>query len=381
MSNPIEFATPEINDDDVAAVERVLRSGWLTTGRECAALEQELGEYLAIDHVVAMSSCTAALDTAIAYLQLPHGSRVAVPTWTFASTALAVVRNGAEPVLCDIDPDTLNLSPSALGAALDAGIDAVVGVHFGGVAMARDVHDLCAVAGVPLVEDAAHALGAQDHRGRVAGQGTAGACFSFYATKNLTSAEGGALATDDGDLAAFARSFRLHGLTADAWRRYDVDGKPAYDLEVPGIKANLPDVLAALARSQLTRFDSMQARRRSLVVHYREQLATIDGVVPVPSQLDERGADHLMAVLLPEGADRDGVLDRLRAEGIVASVHFRPLHGLTWFRQHCSLGPGGVPVADRLAGRALTLPLHPRLSDADVDRVCDALGVALEQSR
>src|SRR5262249_44551058 len=155
-------------------------------------------------HVVTMSSCTAALDVAVAALRLPAGSRVAVPTWTFVSSALSPVHAGLVPVLLDVDPDTLNLSTASLERAVAEGVDAVVGVHFGGQALPREVYDLCEAADIPLIEDAAHALGARDHRGMVAGQGTAGACYSFYATKNLTCAEGGALATDDEELAHFA---------------------------------------------------------------------------------------------------------------------------------------------------------------------------------
>jgi dTDP-4-amino-4,6-dideoxygalactose transaminase len=379
---PVPFAVPDLDRDDIAAVVRVLESGWLTTGAECLGLEADLAAYLGIDHVVAMSSCTAALDTAVAYLDLPAGSRIGVPAWTFVSSALCAVRLGHQPVLLDVDPDTLNLSADALGTALEGGTDgaglaAVVGVHFGGVALDRSIHDQCASAGIPLIEDAAHALGSRDHRGLVAGQGSAGACFSFYATKNLTSAEGGALATDDPDLADFARSYRLHGLSRDAWARYTPGVHGAYDLVMPGIKANLPDVLAALARSQFRRFDAMQAARRAIVARYREQLADVAGLRFVPATLDPASADHLAAVLLPEGTDRRAVADALDAAGISTSVHFRPLHTFDWFAEHGAIGPGGLPVADALAARQLSLPLYPGLSLRDVDRIATELGAAL----
>jgi dTDP-4-amino-4,6-dideoxygalactose transaminase len=277
------------------------------------------------------------------------------------------------PVLLDVDPDTLNLSPVALGQAIDAGLDAVIGVHFGGVPMATEIVERCAGAGIPLVEDAAHALGAIDARGPVAGQGTAGACFSFYATKNLTSAEGGALATDDPELASFARSFRLHGLSKDAWARYHPGAPAGYDLESPGIKGNLPDVLAALARSQFARFGELQQRRRTLVGRYRAGLAAIDGLRVVPGAPDPGSADHLFVVVLPDGVDRTQVVARLAGAQIGTSVHFQPLHTFEWFTTNAVVGPGGVPVADGLRERTLSLPLHPRLTDADIDRVVAAL--------
>lgn len=377
----IGFSLPDITEAEIDAVGRVLRSDWITTGAECVGLEEDLRAYLGVEHVVAVSSCTAALEIAVAHLDLPRGARIGVPTWTFVSTALAAFHRGLRPVPLDVDPDTFNLSEQALKRALheDGGLAAVIGVHFGGVALPAAVHDLCAEAGVPLIEDAAHALGTRDRRGLVAGQGTAGCCFSFYATKNLTSAEGGALATDDEELAAFAQSFRLHGLSRDAWARYH-PGAPTtgYDILGDGLKANLPDVLAAIARSQLRRFDEMQARRRALVDRYRDGLAGLPGVQPVPRHADPGSADHLMMVLLPADADRAAVQAELSAAGIGTSVHFRPLHDFDWFRQQgLTPGPGGVPVAEAHRLRALSLPLHTRLADDDVDRVCDVLAGAL----
>jgi dTDP-4-amino-4,6-dideoxygalactose transaminase len=379
-TEPVIFAAPDITDDDLVAVTEVLRSGWITTGSECLALEAELAGYLDIPHVVAMSSCTAALETAVAYLDLPAGSTIGVPTWTFVSSALCAVHHGLKPVLLDVDPDTLNLAPDALARAIDEGLDAVIGVHFAGVALAPEVHTVCADAGIPFIEDAAHALGTRDHRGRVAGQGTAGACFSFYATKNLTSGEGGALTTDDDDLAAFARSFRLHGLSRDAWARYRPDGEAAYDVLAPGIKGNLPDVLAALARSQFQRFEQMQALRRTLVQRYRANLADIEGLRFVPGELDEGSADHLMVVLLPEGTHRPRVVERMRDLGVSTSVHFQPLHRFHWFQQHAQVGPGGTPVAESVMFQALSLPLHTNLTVGDVDRASAALLEALGRS-
>lgn len=376
---PIPFVVPDITDAEVEAVTRVLRNGWLTTGPECELLEAELAAYLGIPHVVAMSSCTAALETAYAFLRLPPGARVGVPTWTFVASALAPAKHGAQPVLLDIDDDSLNLSPDSLAVALDEGLDAVVAVHFGGVPDSKEVHTLCADAQVPLVEDAAHALGASDHRGRALGTTTAGACFSFYATKNLTSGEGGALATDDPELDRFARSFRLHGLSRDAWRRYEPDraGEALYDLEMPGIKGNLPDLLAAVARVQLARFDEMQTRRRRLLHRYRRNLDDVEGLGFVPRDPDDNSADHLLVVTLPGGADREEAARQLAAVGIGSSVHFKPLHSFRWFADHASVGPSGLRNADALAPRVLSLPLHSRLTDDEVDRVCEVLVASL----
>src|SRR4051794_32494454 len=194
----IQFSTPDITDDDIAAVTRVMRSRWLTTGQESRSLEDELAAYTGAQHVVATSSCTHALEIAVAALGLRRGARGGVPTWTFSATALCAHRAGATPVLLDVEADTLNLSPTALEAEIAHGLDAVIGVHFGGVPVDRRVREMCAKADIPLIEDAAHALGASDDRGPIGcGEDSLATCFSFYASKNLTCAEGGALATSD----------------------------------------------------------------------------------------------------------------------------------------------------------------------------------------
>lgn len=370
---PIDFAVPDIDEADVEAVGAVLRSRWLTTGAECDALEDELAARLGAEHVVGVASCTAALELAFAWLDLPPGSRVGVPVWTFVASALAPMRHGAVPVLLDVDPSTLNVSLASLDAALTDGLDALVVVHFAGVPVDERVLSRCEQAGVPVVEDAAHAFGATDHRGVLRGAGTVGAAFSFYATKNLSSGEGGALVTDDADLAAFARAHRLHGLVRRPPTREDPGAEAIPALVGPGIKANLPDVLAALARSQLARFDDMQVQRRRVVEGYRTRLEVLPGLEVVPSERVPGSADHLFVVLLPEGTARSDVIAHLRAAGVSSSVHFTPLHHFDWMAANAKLAPGGAPVADSVAPRALSLPLHPGLSDDDVARVCEAL--------
>lgn len=370
---PIGFAVPSIDDTDIEAVTRVLRSRWLSSGEECRRFEEELAAATGAPHVVAMSSCTTALETAVRSLRLPPGSRVGVPTWTFVASATSVLRTGSVPVLLDVEADTLNLSAAALAAELERGLDAVMVVHFAGVPVAAEVLALAAAAGVPVIEDAAHAFGSTDARGPIAGVGTVGACYSFYASKNLTSGEGGALATEDPELAAFARSHRLHGLSKDAWRRYEVGADPIYDIEEPGLKANLPDLLAALGRSQLARFGALQARRHELVARYRERLAEVAGLAILPAEPVAGSADHLFVVALPEGVDRRAVVAALGAQGIGTSVHFRPVHTFSWFSTNAPVGVAGLATADALADRTLSLPLHANLRDADVDRVVDAL--------
>lgn len=364
-ARPLEFAAPTITDEDIDAVVGVLRSGWLTSGRQVQALEEELCDYLEVPHVVAVSSGTAALEIALAFLALPPGSRVGVPTWTHVASVLASVHLDATPVLLDVDADSLNLSPTSLEAALADGLDAVVAVHFGGVPVDPAIHELSAAARVPVIEDAAHAFAANDQRGPISGRGSVAAAFSFYATKNLTAGEGGAIATHDSAVADYARVYRLHGLTPDR-------GEHAYDCVLPGSKANLPDVLAALARSQLKRIHESQARRRWLTERYRDRLESVPDLRIIPSNRVPGSSDHLMVVLVPYGV-RPAVVAELARAGVPTSIHFRPLHHLQWFRGDAELGVGGLPVADQLASRALSLPLHTGMSSDDVHWVCDVL--------
>jgi dTDP-4-amino-4,6-dideoxygalactose transaminase len=368
----IHLARPEITEADIQSVERVLRSGWLTTGKECELFERELESYLHIDHVVACSSATTAEEIALAYLELPRDARVAVPTWTFASTALAVERAGARPVLIDVDADDLNMSAESLGRALEGQIDAVIGVHFGGLPFSNGIRALCADADVPLIEDAAHAFGAWDERGMIAGRGSAGACFSFYATKNLTTGEGGAIATDSESLAEFARMYRLHGMVPN-----DPTGIHRYDVIAPGIKANLSDMQAALGRSQLTRFEASQARRRELVQLYRDGLSKTS-VRFVAGPTNHGSADHIMTIDLLDRDRCHRVFRHLSASGVGASVHFRPLHRLTWFGKNgYEKSPSGLRTANEMDGRVLSLPLHVGLTDRDVEQVVERVAEAL----
>lgn len=374
----LDFSRPEITDDDVAAVTRVLRSGWLTTGAECAAFEHELAEFVGAEHVVCVSSATAAQEICMAYLDLPPGSRVGIPTWTFASTGLALHRSGLEVVLLDVEQDDLNLSPDSLVASLEGdGLSAVVGVHFAGKTFSHEVRRLCSDAGVPLVEDAAHALGAGDDRGLVNGRDVSAAFFSFYTTKNLTTGEGGAIATTDEGLAQFARTYRLHGMTADAVNRYRKGGTARYDVVDPGIKANMPDLLAALGRSQLARYGVTLERRRAIVDRYRAGLNGLEGVRFAGRRSDSRSANHLAVIVLPSVDIRDEVAAHLRSIEIGTSVHFTPLHALTWFRNHTTIGIGGLPTAEDLYDRTLSLPLHVNMSEADVGRVVEGVREAV----
>jgi len=382
MTRPphISLNSPVVSDDDREAVDSVLQSGWIGTGPECAAFEEELRDHLGGGNVVCVSSCTSAIELMLDHAWIGAGSRVAVPAWTFPATAGPAAVRGASLVLVDCDPDTLLIDPGSLEAVLEQGVDAVIPVHFGGLPLSPEVSDLAQRRGATVIEDAAHAFGARDERGPIRGLGSLGAAFSFHATKNMTCGEGGAVATEDGDLARFIRSARTHGVDQDAWTRRTSGAWAMQDVARPGRKANLPDVLAGLGRSQLRTFGERQRRRRALVDRYRTGLAPLDGVGVIPPEHHDGSSNHLMVVTLPHGVDRKQIVASLTEQGIGTGLHYRPLHHLSWFRTNAELAPGGLPSCDDLAERALTLPLHGALQPKDVDEVVGALAMSLRDA-
>jgi dTDP-4-amino-4,6-dideoxygalactose transaminase len=380
-NDDIAFSTPDIREPDIDAVSDVLRGGWLTSGAVTVELEAALKAYTGARDVVVVSSCTAALEASLAFLQ-PRGRRVYVPTWTFASTANVPLRLGADVTLLDVTADTLSLDPQILAAELrKPGPPAVVvPVHFAGAPIDNCIAEICAEHGADMVEDGAHAFGAIRPNGSHigTGAGTWGAALSFYATKNLTSGEGGALVTDDASLGRFARVYRLHGLSHDAWRRYQPGASPTYDLKMAGAKSNLPDILAALALSQLQRFDQSQERRRQIVDLYCKLLEPLDNVEPLPSMGAAGSAHHLFVAMLAPTVSRDVFLREMSTQGVHCSVHFQPLHTFE-FHKDTPMVSGGV--ADRARMRAVSLPLRPNLDDDGVHRVVEAVHKALRTAR
>ncbi len=375
----IPFADCWITEEAQAAAARVLKSGWVTTGMEAAEFEAEFASWVGAADAVSVSSCTAAIELALRSLRLAPGSLVLTSTMTFCGAVHAIEHAGLRPVLMDVDPDTGMPTPATAGRAAhtcDGRPSAMVLVHWAGDP--ADVASLAAAAGIAperVVEDAAHALGTV-HQGRQVGTGSA-VCFSFYATKNLPIGEGGMVTTDDPDRAAWIRRARLHGLSQDAWRRYLPGGSWRYDVAETGLKANLTDLQAAIGRAQLGSLAEWQDRRARLAARYDARLLPLPGVrLPHrPGVAAGRHAWHLYAVQLT-GADRDEVVAGLSQRGVSTSVHFIPVHRLTHFAP--LVPPGGLPGADLLFDRVLSLPMYPRLTAGHVDRVTDALADVLD---
>ncbi len=381
----VPFSRPLMAPEAAPAVERVLRSGWVTTGPECAAFEEELAAWLDVPHAVSVSSCTAALELAFRGMHLPDGSKVLVPALTFCGAVEAVVHAGLVPVVADVEPGTGQVSARTCAAATReaGGVAALMVLHYAG--FPAPVHELAEAAGVGLdrvVEDAAHALGTRVGEQRVGGLSRA-ACFSFYATKNLPVGEGGMLTTPDEELAAWVRSARLHGMSSDAWRRYLPGGTWRYSVHEAGLKANLSDVHAAIGRAQLRHLDEWQQRRRNIVARYTAALAGVPGL-ELPAEPDQGDhAWHLYVVRVQPalGISRDELAAALTDSGVGTSVHFIPLHHLPRYRDVCVLPASGLPGADTVFEQILSLPLHQGLTDAEVDAVVSALLAAPSHAR
>lgn len=372
----IPFTRVEISPNARLAVDRVLESGWVTTGREVAAFEDEFAESVHAEHAVAVSSCTAALELALRGLGLHPGAKVLIPALTFCSAAHAVIHAGYRPVLCDLSIETLAPSPETVAATVRAvgGVDAMMVLHFAGAP--SPVSELAAAAGLPLhrvVEDAAHAVGTWLDDAHPVGATSAAAAFSFYATKNLPIGEGGMLTTDDGDLADFARRARLHGMSRDAWARYAPGANWRYSVDGDGLKANMTDVQAAIGRAQLCELPAWQMRREQIARRYDELLAAVPGLVRPMWPRGGRHAWHLYVVrVMPEfGLSRDELIARLSEAGVDCSVHFTPLHHFTYFAP--TLGAGDLPATDAVAQQVVSLPMYPALRDGEIERICTAI--------
>jgi dTDP-4-amino-4,6-dideoxygalactose transaminase len=379
----LPYNQPSIDEAEVEAVAETLRSGWITTGPRTQEFERRFAEYTAAAHAVALSSATAGLHLALIAASVGPGDEVILPVYTFAACAHVVVHLGATPVFVDVSPDDLNIDPEAVERAITTRTRALMAVHFAGQPCRMDA--LLALArahGLFLLEDAAHAVGAC-YRGQPVGSIGDATAFSFYATKNLTTGEGGMLTTDRDDVAESARLYALHGMSRDAWRRYRRGGSWYYEVVAPGYKYNMSDIQAAIGLVQLARLDERNARRATLARRLSDGLAGCEAIETPVTRPEVEHAWHLYTVRLREGAltiDRDRFIEELEARGIGTSVHFIPLHLHPYYREHA--GAGAFPVAESAYARLISLPLYPRMTDADADRVAEAVhDVARQHAR
>ena len=371
----LPFSPPLIGEEEISEVVDALRSGWITTGPRTKRFETEFAGFLGAPGALALNSCTAALHTALVTLGVGPGDEVITTPMTFAASVNVIEHVGARPVLVDVEPDTLNIDPAEIAMHLTPRTKAIIPVHFAGHPVELDsVVELARRHGATVLEDAAHALPAR-YRGRRIGAGRNPVAFSFYATKNLTTGEGGML-TGDQEMLDRARVVSLHGMSRDAWKRYDKGGKWQYDVLLPGFKYNMTDIQAALGLWQLRKLERFDARRREVVAQYTSAFADEAALVPPTARPEVDHAWHLYVLRLrPEALriGRDEFIEELGKRNIGTSVHFIPIHLHPFYREKYGFRPDSFPIAHANYLRMLSLPLNLRLSDQDVADVIAAV--------
>lgn len=377
MNTPVPFFRPSIGEEEIAEVVATLRSGWLTTGDRARRFEAGFVDYLGADvEAVAVNSATAGLHLALEALRIGPGDEVIVPDLTFTASAEVVRYLGAEVRFVDVDPATLCMDPGLLADAITDRTRAVMPVHFGGLSCDLDaIAKVVANKDIEIVEDAAHALPTR-YGGRLIGtHGTAATIYSFYANKTITTGEGGMLVTPRREIAERARVMRLHGIDRDAFDRFRKPGSGwRYDIVAPGFKYNLSDLAAAVGVQQLTKTDLFRNQREAIAERYLDTFADLPVFLPVRG---EQGGHswHLFPIrLLPDAPiDRDAFIARLAERSIGCSVHYAPLHRMTYWKDRYDLKPEDFPVSEHVFRSLVTIPLFPAMSEREIDAVITAV--------
>ena len=372
----VPFAPPAIGSEEIDEVVATLESGWLTTGPRVRRFEEAFAAYVGAPHAVAVSSCTAALHLSLLASGAGPGDEVITTPLTFCATANTIVHTGATPVFADIDQKTMNLDPVAAADAVSGRTRALLPVHFAGRPVdALALQPLAARHGLTLIEDAAHAVESVSRVGKI-GSTADFTCFSFYATKNLTTGEGGMVTTTSPDRADRLRIASLHGMSRDAWARYLPGARADYDVVMPGFKYNMMDIQAAIGLHQLAALDARLCRREAIWRRYEAALAHLPLTLPASPEPGTRHARHLFTILVDVdvcGLSRDALQKALAERGVSTSVHFRALHLQPFYANRFGLRRGMFPCAEFISDRTLSLPLSAALSDDDVDAVIDAV--------
>jgi dTDP-4-amino-4,6-dideoxygalactose transaminase len=370
----IPFFVPSIDESAIREVVETLRSGWITTGQRSFQFEREFQTYVGAQSALAISSCTAGLHLALAALNIGPGDEVITTPLTFCATVNVIAQTGAKPVLADIGPD-LNISPDAVRSHINRRTRAIIPVHIAGLPVdLRAIWDLAREYGLKVIEDAAHAAGAL-YRGMHIGAGQSDAvAFSFYANKNLTTAEGGMVTSPSTDLIDRMRILSLHGISKDAWRRYSKQGTWYYEVTECGFKYNMPDILAAIGIHQLRKLEEMTMRRIAIAHTYNSAFSDMPELELPPDRSDSRHCWHLYILRLHLDkleADRDAFFSEMRAQGVGCSVHFIPVQLHPYYRNLMDTDPCPRSLAEYR--RLISIPLYPAMSDADVNFVIAAV--------
>ncbi len=380
----LNFALPLIGEEEIDEVVDSLKSGWLTTGPKTQEFSDRFADLINTKYAVPVSSCTAALHLSHLTHDIGPGDEVITSPLTFCATANVVVHVGATPVFVDITRDVFNIDPNKIEEKITERTKAIIPVHYGGHPCDMDeIMEIAKKHDLTVIEDVAHSPGAEYKGKRIGSIGDTG-CFSFYATKNLTTAEGGMLTTDDAAVAEKAKSLSLHGLSNDAWDRYSARGSWYYEVVRPGYKYNMTDIQAAIGLHQLDKFSRFQERRAGIVQQYDEAFSGI-AEIETPNKRDYvKHAWHLYPILIDPDLldiDRAGFIEEMNKENIGTSVHFIPLHLHPFYQKQFGLKRGDYPVVEEVYDRMLSIPLFPKMTDEDVADVVGAVKVIVERHR
>ncbi len=386
----LPYALPSIGEEEIAEVVDSLRSGWLTTGPKTKRFERAIADYVEASCVIAVNSCTAGMQIALRALGVGAGDEVIVPTFTFCATANVVVQLGAKPVLVDVGDD-YSILPDEIEKAITPRTKAILPVHYGGQACNLDaVYAIALRHNLAVVEDAAHGIGTYYRSMKVGSDAVVppgvrrAVAFSFYATKNMTTGEGGAIATNDEALAERMRLLTLHGMSRDAWKRYSASGSWYYEVLADGYKENMTDIQAAIGIHQLAKLEGFIATRRRYAQRYFEAFRFLPELDLPVIHAAGRHTYHLFVIRLnPDRLKigRNVFIEELKALNIGTSVHFIPLHWHPFYRESFGYVPGQFPNADVLYQRSVSLPLYPAMTDADVSDVIMAVRRVIAANR
>ena len=371
--NFLPFSRPSLGEEELAAVKSVFESGWITTGPKNAELEEAFCQLTGNQHAIAVSSATAGMHVTLLALGIQPGDEVITPSLTWVSTINIITLLGATPVMIDVDPDTLMVTPELIEAAITPRTRAIIPVHYAGAP--ADIDAIRAIGerhGIPVIEDAAHAAGCYYKEKHVGQQGTA--IFSFHAIKNMTCAEGGLIVTDDAALADRMRSLKFHGLGVDAYDRHTHGRKPQAEVIMPGFKYNLPDISAAIALVQLKKLPAINQRRAAIAQRYLTELANTPFLPLAQPEWSHQHAWHLFIIRVDEaqcGISRDALMETLKAQDIGTGLHFRAAHTHKYYRERYP--QLSLPHTEWNSDRICSIPLFPDMRDEDVTRVISAL--------
>ncbi|MDJ0307157.1 MAG: DegT/DnrJ/EryC1/StrS aminotransferase family protein [Dehalobacter sp. 4CP] len=380
----LPYALPLIEDDDIAAVVDSLRSNWISKGPKTGEFEKRFAEYIGVKHAIALNSCTAGLHIALLAAGVGAGDEVITTAMTFAASSNVIIHCGATPVLVDIDPQTMNIDPEKIEEKITSKTEAIIPVHLAGLPCEMDkIMQIAKKYNLFVLEDAAHGTYTK-YKDRMVGTIGDAAAFSFYATKNLATGEGGMVTTNDDELANKMRVLSLHGMSRNAWNRFSEKGSWYYEIEYPGYKYNMTDIQAAMGMTQLAKLESMQARREVIWQRYNAAFNKLPEI-EVPTDFTyARHARHLYMIRLnldKLAVDRAAFIELLKEENIGTSVHYIPLPYHPYYRDTFGYKPGDFPKTEALYERIISLPLYPRMSDTDVQDVIEAVQRVIEKVR